>query len=24
MRHPGTPPFETRTPGFRQRQLLGC
>ena len=24
MRHPGTPPFETRMPGFRQRKLLGC
>jgi len=24
MRQPGTPLFETRMPGFRQRQLLGC
>jgi len=24
VRQPGTPLFETRMPGFRQRQLLGC
>lgn len=24
MRQPGTPLFETRMPGYRQRQLLGC
>ena len=24
MRQPGTPLFETRMPGFRQRKLLGC
>ena len=23
-RQPGSPLFETRMPGFRQRQLLGC
>ena len=24
MRQPGSPLFETRMPGFRQRQILGC